>query len=433
MAGVNRETFAWLNAGVDRFEGVTLAEMLKVVPPQEALQRLHQHLSPLARREEVDVAEALDRVVARELTAPSDLPAFPRSTMDGYAVRAPDTYGASEGVPAYLEVVGEVLMGGPVGIAVHAGQAAKVHTGGMLPEGFDAVVMVENTQQVDERTIEVVRPVAPGENVLRVGDDVRKGSLLLRAGHRLRPQDIGGLMGMGITRVVVYPRPRLAILSTGDEVVPPQQEPVPGQVRDINSYSLASMARRAGAVPAAFGISGDDYEELRGRAGQALADSDILVISAGSSVSTRDATARVVSSLGEPGILVHGVSIRPGKPTVLAVAGGKPVFGLPGNPVSSFVTFELFVVPTIHLLGGYGTPPVRESVEARLARNVASTAGREDYVAVRLERRGGESWAVPIFGESNLITVLMRADGMALIPLNVHGVSEGETVRVLLF
>jgi len=404
-----------------------------VVPPGEALSKLHGYLAPLGGHEEIDVAGALDRVLAKDLAAPSDLPAFSRSTMDGYAVRAADTYGASEGIPGYLDVAGEVLMGRPADITISVGQAAKVHTGGMLPEGADAVVMVENTQQVDENTIEVVKSVAPGENVLQVGDDIRQGSSLVRAGHRLRPQDIGGLMGLGITKVAVYTRPRVVLLSTGDEVIPPQQAPTPGQVRDINSYSLAARATRVGAVPVSLGIVGDDYETMKEKAQEGLESADILVISAGSSVSVRDATARVIAALGEPGILVHGVSIRPGKPTILAVAGGKPVFGLPGNPVSALVTFDLFVVPTIRLLGGCVETLARGFVEAKLTRNVASTAGREDYVSVRLERREGGMWAEPIFGESNLITTLMRADGMALIPLNVHGVSEGESVRVVLF
>lgn len=410
-----------------------MTELFNVVPPQEALQRLHAHLRPLKGREEVDVADALGRVVAEDIRAPADLPAFPRSTMDGYAVRASDTYGASEGIPAYLEVIGEVLMGQPSRLVVGLGQAATMHTGGMLPEGADAVVMVENTQRVDEDTIEVVRPVAPGENVLRVGDDVKARSLLLQAGHLLRSQDVGGLMGMGVTRVAAFPRPRVALLSTGDEMVPPDVTPSPGQVRDINSYSLAALTRPTGALPVSLGIAGDDYAELENRAREGLRAADILVISAGSSVSTRDATARVVAALGQPGILVHGVSIRPGKPTVLAVAGEKPVFGLPGNPVSALVTFDLFVVPTIYLLSGCKTPPARNAVLARLTRNVASTTGREDYVAVRLENREDGVWAEPIFGESNLITTLIRADGMAQIPLNVHGVSASDTVRVLLF
>lgn len=410
-----------------------MTELLDVVPPQEALQRLLEHLAPLPRHETIAVAGALGRVVAEEVVSPSDLPSFRRSTMDGYAVRAADTYGATEGIPAYLEVAGEVPMGRPAGMALLRGKMAKIHTGGMLPDGADAVVMVENTQQVDEKTVEVVRSVAPGENVLQVGDDVKRGSVLLRAGHRLRPQDIGGLMGLGITEVRVYPRPRLALLSTGDEVVSPDTEPAPGQVRDINSYSLASRAQRAGAEPVLLGIVGDEYEVMMEKARDGLKKADILVISAGSSVSTRDATARVIAELGKPGVLVHGVSLRPGKPTILAVCDGKPVFGLPGNPVSALVTFELFVVPTIHTLAGCNPLPQHDWVEAKLTRNVASTTGREDYVSVRLERRQDGLWAIPIFGESNLITKLMYADGMALIPLNVHGVGQGETVRVMLF
>lgn len=410
-----------------------MSELFKVVPAQEALQRLHAHLSPLGGREEVEVAHGLGRVLAEEVFSPSDLPAFPRSTMDGYVVRALDTYGASEGIPAYLGVVGEVPMGRPPGLAIGRGQAAMVHTGGMLPEGADAVVMVENTQQIDDRTIEVVRPVAVGENVLRVGDDVRAGASLLPAGHLLRPQDIGGLMGMGVTRVKVFPRPRLALLSTGDEVVPPERVPGPGQVRDINSYSLAALARQAGVEPFLLGIVGDDYGALEKQAREGLAQADMLVISAGSSVSTRDATARAIAALGEPGILVHGVAIRPGKPTILAVAGGKPAFGLPGNPVSALVTFQLFVVPTIYLLAGCKVPPPVNTVLARLTHNVASATGREDYVPVRLERRQDGLWAEPVFGESNLITTLIRGEGMARIPLNVNGLSAGDTVEVRLF
>jgi molybdopterin molybdotransferase len=410
-----------------------VTELLKLVTPQDALRKLFVHLTPLLGREEVEVARALDRIAASNLIAPADLPAFPRSTMDGYAVRAADTYGATEGIPAYLEVIGEVPMGRATDIRLALGKAAKVHTGGMLPEGADAVVMVENTQTVDARTIEVVKPVAPGENVLRVGDDIKAKSLLLKAGHRLRPQDIGGLMGIGITKVNVHVKPRVALLSTGDEIVPPDRSPKPGQVRDINSYSLSAAALHGGAEPVLLGIAGDDYERLLETARQGLQQADILVISAGSSVSTRDATARVTASLGKPGVLVHGVAIRPGKPTILAVADGKPVFGLPGNPVSAMVTFNLFVTPTIRLLGGSSNPFEQNTVEAKLARNIASTTGREDYVPVRLGRQEGMLVAEPVFGESNLITTLMRADGMAVVPLNVHGLSAGEAVRVILF
>ncbi len=410
-----------------------MTELFNVVTPQEAVSRLHRHLSPSLKAERIDVRHALDRVTASDVRSPTDLPAFPRSTMDGFAVLASSTYGATEGLPVYLKMTGEAPMGRAPTIAVGPGEAVRVHTGGMLPQGADAVVMVENTQEVDPSTIEVVKPVAPGENVLRAGDDVRKGDMLLAAGHWLRPQDLGGMMGLGITRVDVAVKPRVALISTGDEVVAPEATPQPGQVRDINTYALSALAAQAGGIPVFYGIVKDEPDKLEEAARKALADSDLLVISAGSSVSTRDATARVIATLGKPGVLVHGVSVRPGKPTILAVVDGKPVVGLPGNPVSAMVTFELFVTPTIYLLLGCKQPPARYNVRARLTRNVASTTGREDYVQVRLEERDGELWAAPIFGESNLITTMVRAEGMAKIPLDLHGMTAGEWVSVRLF
>ena len=410
-----------------------MPELFTVVTPDEARRTFLARLTASDAVEQISVSDALDRVTHREVRAPSDLPAFPRSTMDGYAVRAADTYGASEGVPAYLSVTGEVLMGRDAGIAVSPGGAVVVHTGGMLPEGADAVVMVENTQQVDEGTIEVVRQVAPGENVIQVGEDVRAGDALVPAGRWLRPQDLGGLLGIGITEVAVAPRPVVAIMSTGDELVPPDVAVGPGQVRDINTYSISALVARAGGAPRPLGIIPDDWKMQIEAARAGLEGADMLVVSAGSSVSARDLTARVIGGLGEPGILVHGVAVRPGKPTILAVADGKPVVGLPGNPVSAMVIFDLLVTPTIHLLSGCTSPPPRPFVEATLARNLASTTGREDYVQVRVEHRDDGRWAVPVFGESNLITTTMKADGVVQVPLDKHGLLEGERVTVRLY
>ena len=406
-----------------------MRELLDLRPPDEAWRIFREHFQPQVAIECVPVREALGRVLAEGLTAPHDLPAFPRCNMDGYAVRAADTYGASPGLPAYLEVVGEVMMGETPAVHIGPGQCALVQTGGMLPPGADAVVMIEVIQAVDETSIEVLKPVAVGENVIQVGEDVRRGDAVLPTGHRLRPQDLGGLLALGITEVTVARQPRVAILSQGDELVPPEQEPGPGQVRDINSYTLAALTEQAGGIPLRLGIVGDDLDALQTAAAAALAQADILVMSAGSSVSARDMTARVVRSLGEPGVLVHGVSLRPGKPTIFAVCDGKPVFGLPGNPVSAMNTFRLFVIPTIHLLLGAELQPPR-TVQARLARNVPSATGREDHVQVRLEERDGELWAVPIFGKSNLIYTLIRSDGEIVVPLDSNGVAEGEMVSV---
>ncbi len=406
-------------------------ELFQVVTPAEAWQRFREHLHPYVRSTRVPTVDALDRVLAEDIFAPHDLPYFRRSTVDGYAVAAQDTYGASPGLPAFLTVVGEVPMGEAPQVDVGVGEAVLVHTGGMLPESADAVVMLENTQPVGEDGIEVFHPVAPGENVIQVGEDIRKGEVVLPRGHRLRPQDLGGLLALGITEVPVARRPRVAIISTGDEVVPPNVMPGPAQVRDINSYTLSALTVRAGGIPVRMGIIPDQREALAEALRQAREQADIIVLSAGSSVSARDMSAAEIDALGKPGVLVHGVSTRPGKPMIMAVCDGTPVLGLPGNPVSAMVNFWLFVRPTIQLwLGMKEERPC--TVDARLARNVASVPGREDYIQVRLEARDGELWAVPVLGKSNLIYTLVRSDGMFRIPLDSNGIPEGEWVTVYL-
>lgn len=410
-----------------------MPELFTVCSPDEANQKLAAYLQPLTRTERIPVADALDRVTAEDLFAPVDLPAFPRSTMDGFALSAADSYGATEAMPAYLEIAGEVPMGQPASLQIRRGQVARVHTGSMLPLGADAVVMVENTQEIDRLTLEVLRPVAPGENTLRTGEDVSSGDLLVGAGQLLRPQDLGGLLGIGITHLRVASRPIVGLLATGDEVIPPNQAPEIGQIRDINTYTLAALVRRAGGEPRPLGIVPDDSVALKAAATEGLAESDILVLSAGSSVSTRDLTASVIDILGSPGVLVHGVSLRPGKPTILAFAQGKPVFGLPGNPVSAMVTFDLFVRPALYALLGLRQAPPENEVEATLTHNIASATGREDYVQVRLLRKNSRLEAEPVFGKSNLIYTLIRADGVLKVPLDSNGIRAGEPVKIRLF
>ena len=411
----------------------TSRELFNVRTPPQALDVLLQHVPARADGEEVPTRDALDRVLAEDVSSPADLPTFRRSTMDGFAVRAADTFGATEGLPAYLDVVDEVLMGHAPNRALGTGECARIATGGMLPDGADAVVIVEQTQEVGQATIEALRAVAPGENVVQVGEDVRTGDPILPRGHVLRPQDLGGLVALGVTAVRVARRLRVGIVSGGDELVAPEQAPAPGQIRDINSYTLAAMIRRDGHVPCLAGVFPDDYDALERAARAALEANDVVILSAGSSVSARDMTAQVVDGLGKPGVLVHGVSLKPGKPTILAVCSDKPVFGLPGNPVSCMVTYDLFVSPTLARLTGAVRPP-RRTVSARLSRNIASATGREDYVQVRLEGRAdGGLDAVPVFGKSNLIFTLIRADGMLKVPLDAGGLAAGAQVEVVLF
>lgn len=408
-----------------------MTELFTVHTPPDAWARFSEHFRPQVRVERVATADALGRVLASQLISPQDLPEFPRSTVDGYAVAAADTYGATPGLPAFLAVVGEVAMGKAATFEIGPGEAALVHTGGMIPPGADAVVMIENTQRVDASNIEVFQPVAEGQSVVQVGEDIRRGQPILAPGRRLRPQDIGGLMALGVTTVDVATPPVVGVISTGDEVVPPDQPTQPGQVRDINSYSLAALAQRVGAQAIRYGVIPDNRNALEAAARRAMQECDIVVFSAGSSVSYRDMTADVINTLGAPGVLVHGVSVKPGKPTILAVCEGKAVFGLPGNPVSAMVIFDLFITPTICTLLGTNTPP-KTKVSARLARNLASDAGREDYVQVRLEQRDGEIWAVPVLGKSNLIYTLVNAEGVIKIPLDSNGIRAGEWVTVMM-
>jgi molybdopterin molybdotransferase len=415
-----------------------MPEFLELLPPEQALQTLLDNLPVQIEPEEVQGEDALGRVTAEDVLAPHPLPSFARSTVDGYAVRAADTHGAGESLPAYLQIAGEVPMGAAPDFSIAAGQCALIHTGGMLPGGADAVVMVEHTQSVREDEVEVLRAVAAGDNVVKVGEDVAEGEQVIPAGTRLRPAEIGGLMALGVKRVPVARRPKVGILSTGDEVVPPEAEIGPGQVRDVNSYTLGALVEQAGGAAVRYGIIPDREADLRSSTRRALAECDLVVITAGSSASARDLTSQVINELGPPGVLVHGVDVRPGKPTILAIcrdaASGRarPVIGLPGNPVSALVIAGLFVVPVIGALMGLKARP-RTSVPARLALNLASQAGREDWVPVQLLREAGGYRAEPIFGKSNLIFTLARADGLLRIPPDATGLDAGEVVEVFLF
>jgi molybdopterin molybdotransferase len=410
-----------------------MPEFFNVFAPDVALQTLLDRLQTRLGTEMIPTDQAPGRVTAQAVLASEHLPAFPRSTMDGYAVRARDTFGASESLPAYLEVVGEVRMGQAPDITLATGQATVAYTGGMLARSADAVVMVENTQTIDATAIEVLRPVAPGENVIQVGEDVRIGEVIVPAGGLLRPQDIGGLLALGITQVQVRCRPRVAIVSTGDEIVAPETTPTPGQIRDINTYTIAALVTQAGGVPVPMGVVKDDYEAQRQAAVEGLAQADMLVFSAGSSVSSRDMTVQVLDSLGPPGVLVHGIAHRPGKPTIIALLEDKPAFGLPGNPVSAMIVFRLLVRPTLYALAGCSQVPQPRTVQARLTKNIPSVTGREDHVQVRLSCINGTLRAEPVFGKSNLIYTLIRADGVVVVPLDQGGLYAGAEVSVQLY
>ena len=380
--------------------------------------------------EPVPLSHALHRVPAAPVTAPHPLPGFARSTVDGYAVRAADTYGASEALPGYLTLAGTVLMGAEPEVAVGPGTAAAMPTGGVLPAGADAVVMVEYTQEAMPGTIEVVRPAAPGDGLVRADEDAAAGAELVPAGRPLRAQDLGMLAAAGLTSVSVHARPRVTIFSTGDEVVPPATSQLrPGQVRDATAAALAAMVADAGGEPVPGGIVPDDRAALAAALRAALATSDLIVVSAGSSVGARDETAGVVAGLGPPGIWCHGLAVHPGKPTLLAEASGVPLIGLPGNPRSALVIFRLLGVPLVRLVGGCTQPPPEPVRRARLARDLPSATGRLDVVQVQLR----DGLAAPVFGLSALLSVLTAADGYLTVPEEATGLDAGTEVEVTLY
>jgi molybdopterin molybdotransferase len=325
------------------------------------------------------------------------------------------------------------------------GETMKIATGGALPPGADAVVMFEQTQTVDERTIEVVKAVAPEENVSKTGEDMKAGEAVLARFHVIRPQDMAALAGMGMTRIKVLAKPRVAIISTGNEIVPADSEPGPGKIRDSNSYQLEGMIAQGGGIAVKKGILPDDYDRLRQSLEEAAADCDIVLFTGGSSVGTADFTARVINDLGLPGVLVHGISIKPGKPLIIGLVKGKaggpavPVFGLPGHQAAVAICYDVFVRPVLaRFTGAVPDPalagiPEQRTVRAKLARSISSSPGREDHVRVTLERRDDGLWARPVFGASGLVSTLVKALGTVVVPVNSIGIEAGEEVDVRLF
>ena len=400
--------------------------MLTVKTPEEALALLETAFPPRPEREEVPLGEARGRVLFGDVRAAEFVPGFDRSTVDGYAVRAADTFGCSEAIPAILTVQGEIAMGQGAGRALRPGCCAAVPTGGAIPEGADAAVMVEYTEDYGDGTVGICKSAAPGSNLIFKGDDVRPGQVVLRAGRRLGAQDIGALAAMGVGTVGVCRRPAVGILSTGDELVPVEEVPGPGQVWDVNAAMLAALVEEAGAVSVPLGILKDD-EELLGRAlDTALERCDVVLISGGSSVGMKDATCRVLESRGT--VLLHGLAMKPGKPTILGRVKGKPVFGLPGHPAAAFFVARLLVRPLLLRLVGQAVRGY--TVGAVLTEAVSANHGRAQYMGVFLAEEDGVWYAKPIRGKSGLITALAGSDGYFCIPRDCEGLPAGAVVQV---
>ncbi|WP_425057761.1 Molybdopterin molybdenumtransferase [Sporomusa carbonis] len=380
--------------------------------------------------EEVLLPEALGRVVAVDIAAGEDLPPFSRSTVDGYAVLSRDTFGAGEGAPVMLDIIGEVFMGQAAGFSVRPGQAVIMPTGGMLPAGADAVVMLEHTERSDTETLLVLKPVAPGENVIAKGEDIRVGNIVMTSGTKLTPADIGALAACGIAKVKVRAQLKAGIISTGDEVVDITETPVGGQVRDINTYTLAAMLTEAGCKVTRYGVVKDKFEDLLATVGKAASENQLVLVSGGSSVGARDHTVQVIEELGRQDIVFHGLAVKPGKPTIFGMVGSVPVFGLPGHPVAAMTICQTLVLPVVYRLQGRGPNRVNCRIPARLTRNCASAPGRDDVLRVKLNWQGGEYLAEPVLGKSGLISVMTQADGVVRVPADSSGLYAGDIVTV---
>ncbi len=402
-----------------------------VKTPEEASELLREAFrSVMTGVENVPVGECVGRVCAGAIMSTEYVPGFNRSTVDGYAVRAAETFGASESIPAILRVAGEVHMGESFDTLLAPGECTAVPTGGFMPENTDAAVMLEYTEDYGDGTVGIIRPSAPGENMIYKGDDVKPGDVLLKQGAVISPHDVGGLAALGMETISVRKKTAVGIISTGDELVPVGALPRAGQVRDVNTSMLYAAVLEAGGTPILFGTVRDDRSLLRQTVGDALNQCDILLISGGSSVGMKDATAMVIEEMGE--LLFHGIAIKPGKPTIAGKAGNKAVFGLPGHPAAAHYITRIFVRPLIAQM--MGMEPKSFTVTAKLAEAVPSNHGRAECISVNLEAvQGKAALARPIHGKSGLITALAGADGYFIVPRDCEGIPKGGEVTITLY
>ena len=403
--------------------------MLEVKTPQEVLALIQKEFKPLGLTETVPLAQALGRVLAEPIKAQEYVPDFDRSTVDGYACRASDTFGCSDAIPAILNVAGEVLMGEGADFALSRGSCVYVPTGGAIPKGADCAVMIEYTEDYGDGTVGIMKPGAPGMNLIFRGDDVVPGKEILPAGRVLTAQDIGALAATGETSVSVARRVKVGVISTGDELVPPDAAPGPGQVRDVNSPLLTAMLTDFGAEAVSYGIVVDDEALLRRKIQTAARECDAVILSGGSSVGVKDAACRILSSMGE--LLLHGIAIKPGKPTIMGKAGNKPLIGLPGHPVAACFVAQLFVLPLLGRLMGREQEDF--TVTAELTESLGANHGREQINACHLRREGGKLLAMPIRSKSGLITQLAGADGYFIISRDCEGLPRDAQVQVFLY
>ncbi len=406
----------------------------KLVTFEEAKELIWQTLQPKPLgTEEIPLLEATNRVLAQDAISAIDIPPFSRSTVDGYAVKAEDTFGADENQPSKLKVCGFVAIGETPRVTVAKGEVAEIVTGAPIPDGADAVVMVEETEREDD-VLNVYGSVTQNENVMKKGADIKSGETVLLAGKVLGSREVGVLAALGNAKVKVYLAPTIAVLSTGGEVTEPGKPLPPGKIYDINAYSLCAAVWESGGKPIYAGVVPDEKVPLRRALEQALASADIVLTSGGVSVGPKDIIPATVDSLGKPGVFISGIAIKPGKPVTVALIGEKPVFSFPGHPTSALLNFFLLARPVIQAMAGK-VPTELASIKAVADRRMFSAKGRRTFVMVQLvldEVKG--ILAEPVeSGASGAITTLAKADGFVEIAENQQFVDAGEQVRVWLF
>lgn len=382
--------------------------------------------------ETVHIKDAVGRITAIDVLSNEDIPGFNRSSVDGYAVISSDTFGTSDSMPAQLQLVGEVKMGEKPKISIAKGQAVYVPTGGELPENADAMVMIEYTENFNDGFVYINKASAPGNSMVYKGDDTKSGNVIIKSDRMLRAQDIGALAAMGYVNIPVKRRIKVGIISTGDEIIDITEKPTGSKVRDINSYSLYAGVASFGCEPILYGVINDDFDKIRRTVEEALLACDVILMSGGSSVGFKDETYKVINSLGEPGVLVHGIAVKPGKPTIIGKIRDKAVIGLPGHPASAFMIFKFVVCGIFDIMNGAVDKYVR-TVSCEMKYNYPSNTGREEFLPVKLEESSGKVFANPVFGKSGLITILTSADGYVHISRGSEGITAGGKVEVVLF
>ena len=412
---------------------MTIRKDFLTLTPADEFERLLMRYTTVTQTETVESVNAVGRVVAQDIRAPEQVPRFFRSTVDGYAVVSDDTHGAGSSIPVYLDLVGDIPVGIPAHVSLESGQSVRVVTGGSVPTGADAVVMQEHTDFIDDTTLEVRKGVGNLENLVVPGEDMKYGDMLVEGGSRLRPHDIGALYAVGICRIPIHTRPRIAVFSTGNEIVEPNLSPPDGCVRDIYKYALSAAVIQAGGVPVCFENVPDDLDAVKDAIAAGVKKADLVVLSGGSSVGSKDFTLSAIDALGEPGVLVHGVAVKPGKPTIYGIIDDTPIVGLPGHPMGALVIFLAFIAPFIRRIGGERNPiPFPSRVSAVLLRNVPGSPGRLTYIPVSLTYREDTEppTAAPMLGKSGIISTMITSHGLLMIPENREGYAQGDTVTI---